>query len=438
MKDLYTFDATPQEALKAYQEARKAYNAFFDELRIPYLVADADSGSIGGNLSHEYHAPTPNGEDTIISCGSCTYAANEELARSNAATQDQKRSTEGLIPCQSWFGISKDRCQLVEAVLPKSIGFPEHGHSQQRNAQINPHLIKSLYPELDLSIERPLSIFVEHWKENQSADRSQISERLPMPSIARTYDYRISQSFIDHQESSMNKDPPSPRLSEIVGRRIFVNPLSLDLARIQDGDECPKCGNSSLKLQQAVELGHTFYLGDRYSRPMDATFTTSPTQQVDHGSIPGLENQAELAPAKTGQAYFQMGCHGIGISRIVAAVADSLADPQGLIWPRVMAPFEAAILATEEHKATAEEVWDVLTRRAQCSDSVDAVLDDRDRGLGWKLKDADLIGFPVVIVLGSTFSKGGMCEVSIRRLGSREKVAMEDLKDYVTTRLAQI
>ncbi|KAL8973226.1 MAG: hypothetical protein Q9183_000079 [Haloplaca sp. 2 TL-2023] len=440
MKDLYTFDASPSQAIQTYQRARDAYRAFFDDLRVSYLVADADSGSIGGKLSHEYHVPTASGEDTVISCGSCAYAANEELARSKAAIKNSKRSQAGLTPIWSWYGITKDRSRLIEASLPQTTESQGSGSAKPgRNPEINQHLIKSLYPDLDLGIENPLATFTSQLRDYESHGMIDSSKPLTALSIIQIYDYRISRE-------SFHRDNPVTRLDSAglgtsrfsLDIDTFINPSCLDLARIHNGDECPNCGEKSLKLQQAVELGHTFYLGDRYSKPMNAKFATSSSHDIGDETATGQGDQGPTAPAKSVQAFFQMGCHGIGISRIIAAVADSLADKQGLMWPRVMAPFEAVILATEEHKASANEMWDILSRQNQRFDVVDTVLDDRDRGLGWKLKDADLIGFPVVIVLGSVFAKEGLCEVSIRRLGLREKVAMEDVREYVCSRLAQI
>ena len=440
MKDLYTFDASPSQAMQTYQQARDAYKAFFDELRVSYLVADADSGPIGGNLSHEYHVPTASGEDTVISCGSCAYAANEELARSNAATKDNKRSQAGLTPIWSWYGITKDRSRLIEVSLPQTTKSQGPDSAKPgRKPEINQHLIKSLYPDLDLSIETPLATFISQLVDYESQGMTHSSKSSTALSIIQIYDYRVPRESF-HRDNPVTRqnfaDFSSMRHSLDIDT--FIDPSSLDLARIQDGDECPKCGEKPLRVQQAVELGHTFYLGDRYSKPMNAKFATSSSQDVGGESATVRAEQDQTAPAKSGQAFFQMGCHGIGISRIIAAVADSLADKQGLVWPRVMAPFEAVILATEEHKASANEMWDILSRQDQGFDAVDAVLDDRDRGLGWKLKDADLIGFPVVLVLASTFAKEGLCEVSIRRLGSRDKVAMEDVREYVCSRLAQI
>ncbi|KAL8859447.1 MAG: hypothetical protein Q9178_004125 [Gyalolechia marmorata] len=442
MKDLYTFDATPQEAERTYDKARKAYKNFFDELGIPYLVAIAHSGAIGGIHSHEYHFPTMNGEDTIVSCEKCSYSVNEEMT-DTPGLRDVETSRADWTRYESWFGISKDRCHLVEALLPQSKRPRKIHSSQQKPPEINSYMMKKLFPELDLGIEDPLSTFAEYWTKERSATTRQATEAPSIPHLTRVYDFRISNASVNIGSSGNKGKPLMQKVSDIIGRNISTNPLPLNLARFQDGDQCPGCENNSIKLHRSVELGHTFYLGDRYSKPMNATFTTPPipraTDETDTQQI-----QAQSAPTEANKAWFQMGCHGIGISRMIAAAADSLANnsnnnKQRLIWPRVMAPFEAAILATEENKSAAEEVWDLLARPTEGWNPLDAVLDDRDdKGLGWKLKDADLIGFPIVVILGSQFSQQGLCEVSIPRLGTRDKVEMDGLRDYIGTRLDRI
>ncbi|KAL8811915.1 MAG: hypothetical protein Q9223_007424 [Gallowayella weberi] len=443
MKDLYTFDASPQEAKETYNNVRLTYNSFFDKLRIPYLVAKADSGSIGGELSHEYHFPTPNGEDTIISCGSCSYAINEELANRTRGSTDFERFSDDSAPYSSWFGVSKDRLQLVEAIVPQATRASEHQSPPKAPAEVNPYLMRALYPDLDLSIDDPLKVFADHWTKHRCSVASPTAER--PPSLSCIYDYRVPQSFIDTHPLSDKRSSWIHRVSEIVGRNRSIRPECIDLARFRDGDQCPNCGKNSVKIQQAVELGHTFYLGDRYSSPLGATFAAP--QHADVPQAPSTRAQATKDPAPKdpatkgralaqGRKPFQMGCHGIGISRMIAAVADSLSDQQGLLWPRVMAPYEAVILSTPEHKAAAEEVWDLLSWPKE--GSVEAVLDDRGRGLGWKMKDADLIGFPIVIILGTYYRDQKLCEVSIRRLGSKQKVSMKKLREYILERLDKI
>ncbi|KAL8838049.1 MAG: hypothetical protein Q9170_002285 [Blastenia crenularia] len=437
MKDLYTFDTTQATALTTYQRVRKAYDNFFDELQVRFVVARAASGDIGGSLSHEYHIPTASGEDTFIQCGSCAYAANEEWMPEDATDQGFRRTNEDLGPHQSWFGISRDRCHLVEAVLPRNIRSTEHPNPELNKSQINPYFMKSRYPDLDLGVERPLSTYLHYWEQKHNpAPRDDLDSSL-QPRLTRVYDYRVSQSFIDDHEFATSKDPLYRSLLDIVGSRRHASQQSSNLVRVEDGDECPYCGEKALKVLRTLELGHTFHLGQRYSKPMDATFAIQ-LQEQTKGGASTQQIQDEHAPIKPGQAWFQMGCHGIGISRIIAAVADSLADERGLIWPRVMAPYEAVILATEAHETAAEEVWDILTRQEQNTKAVEAVLDDREKSLGWKLKDADLIGFPIVIILGSTFRDRGFCEVSIRRLNTRQEVEMENLREYIASRLAKI
>ncbi|KAL8673238.1 MAG: hypothetical protein Q9168_002350 [Polycauliona sp. 1 TL-2023] len=436
MKDLYTFDATPQAAEETYNKARTAYKNFFDELRIPYLVAKADSGAIGGDLSHEYQLPTASGEDTILSCNSCSYVVNEELAR-KPESANMERSTAELPSYKPWYALSRDRSHLVEAVLPHYTGSGGPLSPQGKSPELNSYLLKSLYPELDLGIEDPLNSFIGYWTSQQSSTAIHATESPPIPQFTRLYEYRVPQSLIDTDSFIEDQNILARKVCEIAGKNITKSPSSLDLARFQNGDVCPSCGRNSIRMQQAIELGHTFYLGDRYSKPMNATFTTPPVQQQKQQA----QSTTPTNKKKKDQAYFQMGCHGIGISRMIAAVADSLSsDKQGLQWPLVMAPFEAAILATEENRGAAEKVWDLLARPVDGWQALDAVLDDRDdKGLGWKLKDADLIGFPIVIVLGSQFSKQGVCEVSIPRLGVKlENVAMGDLKGYIGARLDQI
>ncbi|KAL8944085.1 MAG: hypothetical protein Q9216_000676 [Gyalolechia sp. 2 TL-2023] len=437
MKDLYTFDATSEKALVTYRRVRKAYDDFFNELRIRFVVARAASGDIGGSLSHEYHISTTSGEDTFIHCGSCTYAANEEWVPENATIEGVERTTEEWGPYQSWFGVSRDRSCLVEAVLPRNVRSGEHLNSEQRKGQMNPHLIKSIYPDLDLSVERPLSTFLEYWKKQQGHDPRKNPEMPSQPQLIRIYDYRVPQSFIDHHGSCGSETFEDTGLPKVVGSRVEADRKSLNLARVQNGDECPNCGEKELKVLQTLELGHTFHLGQRYSKPMNARFAAAPNPPTSNGAL-ASQGQYQNVPVELGHEWYHMGCHGIGISRIIAAVADSLADERGLMWPRVMAPYEAVILTTEEDRIVAEEIWDLLTQQQGGADPVEAVLDDRDRSLGWKLKDADLIGFPIVIVLGSTFRKEKLCEVSIRRLGLKENIAVGNLRDYIGTKLADI
>ncbi|KAF2094764.1 class II aaRS and biotin synthetase, partial [Rhizodiscina lignyota] len=256
MKDLYTFDTTPENALQTYLETKAAYERFFDSLGLGYVVAEADSGAMGGTLSHEYQFISPIGEDTVVRCTKCDFIANEE-------------------------------------VLPS-----------------------------DLS---------------------------------------------DGIRSATATEEP----------------------------RCPKCSKGSLRSERAIEVGHTFHLGTRYSEPLNVTVADLYDQQVP----------------------LQMGCHGIGISRIIAAATSLLSTDKGLRWPFSLAPFKVVVMDTHGTEDDAMAVYDALSKPHPDLDDPgvlkdgEIILDDRDKSLGWKLKDADLIGYPIAIILGKKWKETGCVDI---------------------------
>ena len=434
MKDLYTFDATHTEASQTYKRVRESYDAFFKEFKIPFLTAEAASGAMGGDISHEYHLKTRKGEDDIVICNSCNYAANEELAQSrlmqtmsdhgNQNERTGRPTSYNLDPHNDfqtqfkhdslqWVGINRHCSTLVQAFIPKEVEILVGGERHIRKTQINLHAIKSRFPDIDLSVEDPVTTFIKHLQLQQSPEKSE-AETSSKPQILRMFDIRFA------------KIPSSNEVSSIDGLDVPIlaeseKPIDrIDLVKIETGDPCPKCADGTLKVESAVELGHTFLLGTRYSAPLKATVTTkdSPNSQVP----------------------MQMGCHGIGISRLIAAVADALADDKGLNWPRVIAPYEAVIVPTEDTESGAVEVYDILTGAGNhtASEAIDTLLDDRKKQLGWKLRDADMIGYPVVIVVGKHWTQGRKCEVQCRRLGLKEVIPVEDLRSFVQKQLRQL
>ena len=434
MKDLYTFDATHSEASQTYKRVRESYDAFFKEFKIPFLTAEAASGEMGGDISHEYHLKTRKGEDDIVICNSCNYAANEELAQSrlmhtisDRGNQDEwteRAASYTLSPSNDfqnqfkhgslqWVGINRNCNTLIQAFIPKEIEISVGGEKRLRKTQINLHAIRRRFPDIDLSVEDPIAIFRKHLQLQQRPEnpKAEISSK---PHIFRIFDIRYAEI------------PSSNEIASIDGLKVPILAESvksidrLDLVKIETGDPCPKCPDGALMVESAVELGHTFLLGTRYSTPLKATVTMkdSPNSQVP----------------------MQMGCHGIGISRLIAAIADALADDKGLNWPRVIAPYEVVIVPTEDTESGAVEVYDVLTGVGdhKTSEAIDILLDDRKKQLGWKLRDADMIGYPVVIVVGKHWTQGRKCEVQCRRLGLKEVIPVENLRSFVQEQLRQL
>lgn len=430
MKDLYTFDTTKEEALKTYATVQHAYAAFFSEFGVPNYMTIASSGEMGGDLSHEVHMPSEKGEDRIVLCDSCKYAANEEVAQ-RGLTMAQKTSlvsSEGNAPTsssysqcsdddpgngeavstesegkkrqsvstyRSWTGLTSDRRTLVQAFYPPYVTqAASDGEGTNWEAHADPNVLQSFVEDLDLGIENPMQL----WKQSVSKHGNSSSKS---PRILWIFDQRLPQTLIDtlcttHASVLQTPDPISaPPLSlpfaSITHDPYTHLPIDLIKLRLSPGSPCPHCASGSLRVLKSVEVGHTFHLGTRYSNPLSATVARDPS--------------LALAPSDDppGRTTLQMGCHGIGVSRLLAALASALAGAHGLNWPACVAPFECVVVAGRGLEQAAEAVYDALARESVGKDrvrAVDVLLDDRaDKELGWKLMDADLIGYPVVVVL---------------------------------------
>jgi prolyl-tRNA synthetase len=410
MKDLYTFDVDIPTALRTYEDVRNAYNNFFDELKMPYIVAKADSGTMGGDLSHEYHLPSEKGEDTIISCSNCNYVRNEELVEDKKVlirplSPDEEEipgSMKQNLPLKESIFITNDKHTLVKAFCNKSLTSSSNGTA---DCEVNPYAVKAVLPDVALGFENPSEQFTT-W--NPKGD-----------SILYIFDHQIHQSEIEAKlaiEHAIGKHE---------GRKLFVAENGdggkgiPGLVKVQTGDECPACSKGQVTVQKAIEIGHTFYLGTRYSEALDAKVAVQP----------GADSQHE--------AFMQMGCHGIGVSRLIAATASALSDDTGLNWPRVLAPFEVIIMSHQPSDVNAcLDVYDsLLEGKPACND---AIVDDRDKNWLYKLREADLVGYPVIIFLGRAWKERGEYEVQCRRLGVKQDVTKEDLPQFVRGLLHQL
>ncbi|KUI60470.1 Proline--tRNA ligase [Cytospora mali] len=431
MKDMYTFDYSAEAALETYEQVREAYSQIFiKEMKLPILVAQASSGDMGGNLSHEYHIPTSLGEDHVINCNSCGYVANEELAESRLP---QGEADMAAVELKAWRGISKDRKTLVNVW---------YDANQASEEQISTHAVKQVFPELDSGLEDPKPFW------DAEVIRSSTTAEAPIR-VINLLDCRLPKTeLVRRIQDRLIGMPPGYEALDQDSSRTFTQNLSLpadlnpqeetvNFLRIKDDDPCPRCDDGTLKVQKAIELGHTFHLGTRYSEPLNAIVT------VPSRLLSTTTTKAGEKPANGEQTVpIQMGCHGIGISRIMGAVADHLADERGLNWPRVIAPYDVVLVYNSKDKGLerdAETLYDSLTADVFKSPPLDAIIDDRaDNSLGWKLKDADLVGYPVIVVLGREWKTSGRLEVQCRRLGYKEFVDSYSLKSCVTDLVNQL
>ena len=304
--------------MKTYNRVRHAYNAFFTEFKIPFLVAEADSGDIGGDLSHEYHFITPNGEDNIISCISCGFVTNEEMMRDSLdGTERGKESDKSKLEsddrqdrkCQSWVGISKDCTLMVEAVFPTEISVSNGSGTGFRSTELDPYAIKSLFPDLDLGIEHPIKTFIDFWGSARGANAKSAKEAPRLPSLVQVFDYRISEVYIAKHTTAIENTYSLSDFFSDAGLAQNTSDASPDLIRIGEQDPCPKCQKGALKIQKAVELGHTFYLGNRYSKPLEATITPNHGADLVHDNRENTASPSTLKTETSNKPYRRLPYH---------------------------------------------------------------------------------------------------------------------------------
>ncbi|KAI8897951.1 hypothetical protein BC833DRAFT_591693 [Globomyces pollinis-pini] len=365
MKDMYSFDKTEEEALKTYDEVSGAYRSIMKQLSIPYAVAEADTGNIGGTRSHEYHVISPVGEDTILSCANCGYDANVEKA---VGKMVEAKRGELKLP----FPLDKVPAIREMKVFSQSYGSVYSDCDAQKYYLIivpEGRSINSIKLEKIVNIEGPLVLV-----EGSTIDASKL------------------QSITVYMDSNIAFDSAS--ITQVH-----------DLIETTDGDTCIKCNDSKssvLETKRAIEVGHTFYLGTRYSKPLEATFKNSNQKLVE----------------------FEMGCYGIGVSRLISAVIEASHDSKGIIWPQSISPYSICIIPIFS-RCDRSYNSDIVQLGLNTIDLVDptllnageVIVDDRDAGVGFKLKDAALIGYPLVFVLGNDFMEKGIIEIHVRRTG---------------------
>ncbi|KAI8882178.1 prolyl-tRNA synthetase [Backusella circina FSU 941] len=386
MKDLYSFDATVEDAYKTYEEVAGAYRNIFTRLGVPFVVAEADSGNIGGSKSHEYHLISSVGEDTLLTCSSCGYTANDELAVGTIDTNPQSvmmNSIEDVI-----------KSKEIEYTVLKYSGLDaeEKGQVQGMAAVVVP---ASRTPNL-LKVQTKLSNYLKANKE--LSERAVLDvEEVPLEKVT-SESLASAHLFIDDAVKKNSK---------------LLTTHQHDHYRVaQEGDGCVHCAaHTALTSVKAIECGHTFYLGTKYSSVLDCSYRDTK----------GQKHAAE------------MGCYGIGISRLLAAVAEAKHDDRGIAWPRALAPYSICIVPTDDRndqfKALANQIYDDLGE-------ADAIIDDRRLGFGSKMKDSELIGYPMTVVIGKkALEEEGLVEVHKRIQHSESEkyvVPMKDLKATLT------
>ena len=403
MKDAYSFDVDSSAADSSYDLMYQAYTRIFERCGLNFRAVEADTGSIGGSSSHEFMVLADSGEDAIVSCGACRYAANVEKAEARPV---EPVTAIGLLPLQktltpdmktivdvaAFLGLTAD--QTIKTLIYSS-GNGEHVMAILRgDHELNEIKLKNImdWEEIQMSSEEDILVITG----SPVGFLGPLGLKKQVPVIADS----TVQGMVNFVIGANEKDLHFTNAN--LGRDFEVDRFA-DLRNVEAGDACPRCDTGKLEIWRGIEVGHVFKLGTKYSKSMSATYLDRDGKE---------------------QLIF-MGCYGIGIGRTVAAAIEQNHDENGIIFPLALAPFHCSVVALNTKDkgvmAEAEEIYFKLEKLG-----LEVLFDDRDERPGVKFKDNDLIGIPLRIVVGSKGLAEGKVEVKIRSTGDVLKLTIED------------
>jgi prolyl-tRNA synthetase len=410
MKDAYTFDVDRAGLDKSFLDQREAYKKIFTRCGIEFLIVEASSGAMGGSESNEFMARTPAGEDFIVSCPNCGYAANlekaisriDEIADEPGPAAPEEFPTPGVRTIEDLItfpgGADANR-QIKSLVFLATIDGESRPVLVLLRGDHQLHEIK-LADSLRATAVRPA-----HPEEIRDLLGASAGSLGGVGAKNKSRELRIvADSALKNRRNmttGANKDDHHLRGVDIA-RDIPVDEW-FDLRTVEAGERCPRCETGKLELFKGMEIGHIFKLGTKYSDSMGATVLTQDGKEVP----------------------IVMGSYGIGVERIITATIEQQHDDDGIIWPKELAPFDVVVTITnmkqDQLRETGEKLYEELRRAG-----LDALLDDRDERAGVKFKDADLIGIPYRITIGKKIGDG-MVELFERRTRKSEDVKIGDV-----------
>lgn len=424
MKDAYSFDRDQAAAKKSYEVMAQAYRRIFDRFGLRYRAVAADSGAIGGDLSEEFQVIAATGEDAIVYCPDSDYAANMEKAEARAPAGPRAAPAQAMarVPTPG-----KSTCEDVAALLGvplastvKSLVLATDKVDAAGNvagSQVWLLLVRGDHdmneikvgkvPGLDAGFRFATVAEIEAHFGTRPGYLGPIGLKQPVQVVADREVAVLADFICGANEEGFH-------LTGVNWGRDLPEPVAVaDLRNVVAGDPSPD-GKGRLAIERGIEVGHIFYLGTRYSQAMQATF-------LDEDGKPKV---------------FEMGCYGIGITRLPAAAIEQNHDERGIIWPDAIAPFTVVVCPigmdrSAEVKAAAEKLHDELAAAG-----VDVLLDDRGERPGAMFADWELIGVPHRVVISDRGLKEGQLEYQHRRDAAATKVAAAEVGAFLRERLA--
>ena len=413
MKDAYSFHAEDSSLDEAYDDMRDAYCRIFEACGLDYTVVEADSGAIGGSSSHEFMVVAMTGESAIVRCRECGYSANTEKATTGAipaAPADEPGDLEKVhTPGKTTVEEVAEFLGVPVTAMLKTLIYDNERDELVAVAIRGDRDVNEIKLANLLGVDHLVLASEERVREATGAPVG-FAGPVGLADGVRLLADETTRDLPAFATGACEEDQHYRHVQW--GRD--ADPEWVDVLLAEEGDPCPRC-DGTLEGYRGIEVGHIFKLGTKYSEKMGCTF---------------LDADGKANP-------MTMGCYGLGIGRTVAAAIEQNHDPDGIVWPRPLAPFEVLLIALnpqdEEVCAVADRLYDTFREAG-----LDVLYDDRSERPGVKFKDADLVGVPVRVVVGKKGLADGKLELSLRRDRERRRVAEADVLDAVGELLAEV
>lgn len=429
MKDSYSFDVDDEGLQRSYDRHRDAYISTFDRLGLPYVIVSAMSGAMGGSASEEFLAPIDVGEDTFVQCTACGYAANTEAVLVATASPTESDHPAALV-------VDTPNTPTIDTLVDHLNATSETQRPDHRwaaNDTLKNVLVNLVNP--DGSIE-PLAIGIPGDREvDLKRVEAQVAPAEPAPFTDADFEkypvlvkgyigpevlgenaasgirYLVDPRVVDGTAWVTGANVSGNHVINLVCGRDFTPDGSIEAAEVLEGDPCSSCG-AALTIARGIEIGHIFQLGRKYAEALDLKVLDAEGQQVT----------------------VTMGSYGIGVSRAVAAIAESHHDEYGLCWPRAVAPADVHLVIAGKDDGPQRPAAETLAAEFEAA-GIDVLFDDREGvSPGVRFKDAELIGIPTIVIVGRGITDG-LVEVKDRLTGERADVPIGEVTAQISALL---
>lgn len=414
MKDAYSFHLTSESLDETYEDMFQAYMNIFSRIGLHFRAVEADSGAMGGKGTHEFMALADSGEDTIVLCLDCNYAANVEMAevpvsyRSSATVDSIPKMEKVATPGQKTIAEVSSFLQVSAQETVKSLLFMADDRPVlamvRGDHEVNEVKVKNALGATVCELASPTEI--QKWT-------GTVAGYIGPVGLVEEVTVVADQALQALPEWIVGANEPDQHYIHLVpGRDVEIGQYA-DIRLVQEGDVCPHCGQT-LTFRRGIELGHIFKLGTHYSQSMEATV---------------LDQDGCARP-------LLMGCYGIGVSRILSTIIEQNHDERGICWPKTIAPYTIHLIVVnpkrEEQQQAGERIYQQLLDQGY-----EVLYDDRLERAGIKFADADLIGIPLRITVGNRV-KDGLVEVKLRHNGESEDLPLRDILQEVPKWLLKV